>query len=498
MLLGSLALAVVFAARATRAERPTLSGRWAASAMQIAWNVGDWGEPCGPKPGGIGAPASIVTILQKGGELQISGAGRSYSTAQCWEQFPGLSRVSHRGGQRSWRTVCKTASGDARQATVITTITATDSYIVFDETGQYQFVLQGHNCTASARRSRSFRLLQRAGEPSPTPPGEAAVRAAPLAQKPHKAAPAQAVRATGACEQPGEPVRLEVRPSRKLMRPGEQFVFRSVVLDAKGCRLNLQPDWRVVEAGTSANLLGPGKVLIGQNAPEDEVALYATVGGHAVKVVVEIASNERYEALLRQRGFNEDGESAQAAVAVISSGSVGAGLSTAQERGRTRRRIFVAVMGVLALLLGGVGLVMAKRSRRQRAQTAGRIAGREGESGDVRDPTPAAMICPTCRREYPSEMASCPVDGDQLITHQERDSFSKPPGSVCPNCGEVFEPKTRICPHHGEELIPTALYAASLQAHPQPTRKVCPVCGSQFGGNVDFCGKDGATLIPVN
>ena len=82
----------------------------------------------------------------------------------------------------------------------------------------------------------------------------------------------------------------------------------------------------------------------------------------SVKIVVEIASRERYEALLRQRGFNDSGESSEAAVAVIASGSIGAGAAVAQDRARTRKRLFTAIVGALALVCGAVGLVMVRRN----------------------------------------------------------------------------------------------------------------------------------------
>ena len=221
-------LLCVFARPADAQQLKTLSGTWSASAMRSAWNVGDWGEACGPKPGGGAAPAGTVTIKQSGGELAISGAGRSYSTAECWEQMPGLARSSHSGGQRGWRTVCKSSAGDARQATVVTTVSASDSYITFDETGQYQFVIQGTNCTASVRRSRSFRLIQREGEAPPV-----AASSPPVAS----AAPAPSAKVPQTrCENPGPAARLEVRPSRKLMRAGEEFSFRALGLRRRGLR----------------------------------------------------------------------------------------------------------------------------------------------------------------------------------------------------------------------------------------------------------------------
>ena len=66
-----------------RAAPPTLSGRWAAGAMIVSWNIGDWGESCGPKPEARGAPAGAVTITQRGGELTISGAGVGVVRTGC-------------------------------------------------------------------------------------------------------------------------------------------------------------------------------------------------------------------------------------------------------------------------------------------------------------------------------------------------------------------------------------------------------------------------------
>ena len=120
-----------------------------------------------------------VTITSSGSELHLSGAGRDFSTTECWEQFPGLSRVSHSGGLRGWRSTCKTKAGDPRQATIVTTISATDNQISFDETGQYQFIITGQNCTASVRRTRSLSLVQREGESAPVAQRDAQPPSAP-------------------------------------------------------------------------------------------------------------------------------------------------------------------------------------------------------------------------------------------------------------------------------------------------------------------------------
>ena len=516
LLILALTVAALGSVRTAGAQQKTLSGRWSASAMQVAWAQGDWGPACGPRPGGGGAPAGVVTITQQGGELSISGAGRSYSTSQCWEQFPGLSRASHSGGARGWRTVCKTAAGDPRQATVITTVTASDAYITFDETGQYQFVIQQQNCTASVRRSRSFRLIQREGEPPPSPATPPPATTATTPSSPGTAAPPRtepdpaSVPASpgGRCENLGPPARLEVRPARKLLRPGEEFSFRTLVLDRRGCRLpSVSPVWRLADPGAPAKLLAPGSVRVDDNAPESEIELSVSIGERAVRVVVEVASRERYEALLRQGGFNEAGESSEAAVAVIASESVGARSAVAEDRARTRRRIFAAIVGALALLFGGVGLLVVQSTRRRKRQEARRRAIAQEIAQSLPPPPlsypppptqPVAAYCPTCRQEYPPNEIYCPNDGNRLVPTSQPPPQGGPTGGICPVCGQGFNPGYATCPEHGEELIPAALYRAQTAPEPRPTKKICPVCGAQYEGEAQFCGTDGATLVPIN
>jgi hypothetical protein len=135
---------VVFAsvalARGARADDDaTLSGTWSASGMSAGWNTKDWGEACGEKPsGGPSAPSGTVTVVQSGGELSISGAG-SYTTSQCVQQQPGVSRVSHSSGKRGWSTRCTSAAGDARHVTITSGMSANPegTAMGFSETGVY-------------------------------------------------------------------------------------------------------------------------------------------------------------------------------------------------------------------------------------------------------------------------------------------------------------------------------------------------------------------------
>ena len=469
-----------------RADAPTLAGSWTATAMRSDWNIGEWGQACGPSPTGGGAPGGTVTITSAGSELHFSGAGRDYSTTECWEQYPGLSRVSHSGGARGWQSTCKTKPSDPRQATIVTTMSATDTSIAFDETGQYQFVISGQNCTASVRRTRTLLLVQREGQSAP-----------PAASA--SAAPAAAPQQSSGCALPGPPERLEVRPARKLMRPGESFEFHTAVLDSAGCALGLSPVWKVVTEHAALELSGPGKIHVPDDAPEATVELQATLAGRAARVVVEIASQERYDALLAQKGLNAEGESSDAAVARIATTSIGGGSVVARDDSQRRRVLFVGVVGGTALVLGLLGFALVQHSRRKPIAPEPRAP--RVRLAPALTPTglpPLAKMCPTCREEYPPEATFCPNDGNRLVASRGNAEPAGPSGGVCPVCGQGYDPGVLTCPKHGEELLPAAVHTGVRTGDSLITKKICPVCGKQFSGDSQFCGTCGAALVPVN
>jgi RNA polymerase subunit RPABC4/transcription elongation factor Spt4 len=485
--LGFSALALL--SHSARAQGPTLAGAWSASPLSVNWQVGDWGKACGPAPSGGGDTGGPVTISQNGSELSIVGAGRTYTTGQCWEPYPGMQRISHSASARSFQNVCKTGAADPRQAKLVTTISATDSRINFDETGQYQFVIEGQNCTASVRRTRSYTLVSRQGQA----PAEA-----PSASAAQKPAPRPALD----CASTGLPERLEVRPSRKLMRPGESFEFRTTVVDARGCSLPVTPTWRVIAGANMLNVTAPGKVTASPNASESKATLEVTLGDRSVRVDVEIASKERYEALLQAQGLDQSGESKEAAVLRVASESMGAREVVARDEAPSRTRWFVGVAGGSALLLGLLGLLLVRRSRKA-AQAANDAAASSRPRPVAQVPGPSGTkACPTCREEFPPMAEFCPNDGNRLVS--QNSLGSGPGGSVCPVCGRGFNPGTSVCPEHGEELVPAAVFAAQ----PNPaltstlviaiTRTICPLCGKQYSIETRFCGECGAAVVPIN
>lgn len=427
-----------------------------------------------------------MEVSSAGGELNIGFPGRSFSTTECWEQFPGLTRTSHQSGPRNWQTRCQSAPGDPRQAKIVTTINATDNQIRIDETGQYQFVIQGQNCTASVRRTRSLSLLHRKGDPESAPPSAAVSAPAPQPER----KPVREAR----CATTGLPERLEVRPSRKLMRPGEEFTFRASVLDASNCPLGVTPVWSVASGGGSVQLAGQGKVVIPESAPEAIARLQVTLADRSVAVEVEVVSRERYDALLKQGEFNAEGESTDAAIARIASSTIGARSGVAEDEAHTKKIAFVAVVGGLSLSLGLLGLLIVVRGRR-RGPT--KPIPTRPPSAAPGGPTPrAAKVCPTCREEYPSNAEFCASDGNRLVVLTPGTAVG-PIGGVCPVCGQGYDPGVEVCPKHQEPLVPAAAVTERRQVPPF-SHKICPICGTQFPGDSQFCGRCGAALVPVN
>lgn len=471
-------------------QSPSLDGKWSATALTASWNVGDWGAACGPKPSGGGEPGGTATIAENGNELVISGVGRTYRTTECWEQFPGLSRTGHTAATRSWRTSCKSPAKDPRQAKIVTSVTATDDQVIFDETGAYQFVIQGQNCTASVRRSRFFRRIKASAPASTSTSTAATSTAAPTAAATAKAP---------SCGTLGPPSRIELRPSRKLIRPGESFTFRAAVVDAKGCALGIVPAFRLPEDAVGVTLSGSGTVTVAKDAPEADVKLTAALGARAVESVLQVVSGDRFDALLAGGGFDETGASADAAVTRLESGSIGARSTVIEDDSGRRRILFVGVVGGAALLLGVLGLFLVRRSRRAplSVRSAPRAASAPTMAAAPAPVAPRGTYCPTCREEYSPESQFCPTDGNRLVPIQEVTNPLQT-GSVCPVCGQGFDPGVSVCPKHDEPLVPPAVYAARNAPAPLITKKICPVCGTQYGGESQFCGQCGASLVPVN
>ncbi len=479
-----LASVVVFLAAPTvlaqtpAASAPSLAGQWSASALAVAWSLEDWGEGCGTAPSSGREPGGTVTIEVRGRELSIVGLGRNYTTTQCWEHLPNMTVTSHGGGERAWRTVCRSTGDDRRRATLMTSLSATSDRIDFVESGTYELLIPGQTCRASVRRSRTFNLIQRAESaetitttPSPTasvqePAGahSAIERAvAPLATVGAPSLPPSV--AEPRCSTPGKPRRIEVHPSRKLLRSGERFSFRARVLDAEGCALAVTPTFKLLESTTPIEVSTAGVVTVPNSATEGEAKLAVTFEGRTVTVSVAVVSEALYRELLTQGTFNSTGELPSTEVTTLAGNAVGAGPLLAEQPDQRWRSLALAALLGLSIVFGVAGVWLVRR-RRQPALPA------PANLPPTSLPTPNRLVCPTCGGEFRPNQLFCPADGAALVP--------KPLSSSVPSAA------------------PGASEHPAAPMDTPASRKICPLCGTHYPPESRFCGNDGAALVPVN
>jgi hypothetical protein len=474
------ALVFLFAAPA-RADLQ-LDGRWRQGPLREEYTVQQWlPNGCGPTPQtGTSGGGEIVAIRLEGDELAFVGGGRVYRSNQCYDQMPTLTRETHSrdANGKTWRTRCTTPPNDPRKAILNTLVVAqNDTHIDIVETGRYEIVLGDGRCVADVKRTRAFDIV-----PDDKPVASAATPAPPPAPPP-KPEPKPAV-----CESPGDPTRLEVRPSKKLLRTGETFQFRALVLDAKGCATKTPTTWKMQpNAPAGVTIDGKGLITIGPGVPEGNVEIIVSAAEKETRVVVEVTSPAHYDDLLAQSGLNASGENDAAAVVTIASSSIGAGEGRVEDRAKTRRWVFIGIVAGVLVVLGVLAAILRGRSRKAAAIMEEAKQRHEAEVADVlerrrqREEQHAAQ-----RRAHEESVAAAAAAKAKAA----RDLAAKLAASSASSQAASAQPAGMPQPSAG-----TGTVAMSGAA---PKRKICPTCGERFDAITDYCGKDGTHLVLLN
>ncbi|HEX7663711.1 MAG TPA: hypothetical protein VF407_04345 [Polyangiaceae bacterium] len=502
-----------------------LEGQWKQSPLKETYTVQQWLPGCGPAPVSMSTGGGeTVQVRQEGDELSFVGAGRVFQTNQCYDPMPTLARDAHSRDPsgRSWTTRCTTPAGDPRRALMQTRVTVTsDSHIDLAETGRYEITLQNGRCIADISRSRSWDIVTAAPVASATASAPAPV-------------PTQVEKPANACTTPGEPARLEVRPSKKILKTGESFAFQAVVRDANGCATSTPTTWSLVSSADGKNRVtvdDKGNVTAAADAAEGEQTIDVSAAGKTTHVVVQVSSAADYDALLAQSGLNAMGQSDEASVVTIATGSIGGQDAKATGEASHRRNLFLVIIGSMAALLFVVAFFATRRSRkaeklereadarhqarirdaeeRQREKVAEHAAAMRAHEASIENATRVAkeqeeilksqaMACPACHREYQTGQTYCPSDGSKLVPVSGNEAaLSGPAGGICPTCKRGFDASVKVCPDDGDELVAYALRPGPASV--APTRgKICPTCGDRFVGSASFCGKDGTALVLLN
>ncbi len=550
--IGICVLAVVGPARlAAAAEPATFDGTWGMSPLTETFIVQQWGGSCGPAPVSRTLQAGgLATVRTENGELVIQttdSRARPLRSDQCIDPLPTLARETHSADGRTWRTRCTTPASDPRHAVVNTGffVSSAGDSISVAETGQYEFTIAGSRCVANVTREATVRRVQSvaaqaSAAPSAAPAGStSSVGNAPTRVAAPAAAPA--VAPDVACASPGDPARLEVRPSRKLLRLGDNYHFHAIVVDESGCPTTTPIQWSIAalrskdgrDLVTQPSVDASGHLTIPPGIDDAQFDVVATAAGHSARAGVEVTSDANYEALLAQSGLDSNGERSEPAITSLATAAIGGSSTQAEDGARHRRTLFISVIALLATALGVVAVVGAVRARKARsveraaqdrhaqkmreyerekrereeahaAQLRAHLesiahAQRVGAGGTTvaaPEPRGGPLFCPSCHREFNDGTAYCPFDANRLTPlagHEE--AMSGPVGGICPTCQRGFNPGVRVCPHDGDELVPPAMVAA----RPVATRgKICPTCGGRFDGTAAFCGKDGTMLVLLN
>lgn len=517
----ALALVALGVLHARSAHAADVEGRYRQGPLREEYTVQQWLPGCGPTPTSQSTGGGeLVQIKAEGDELAFVGGGRVFRTNGCYDQMPNLARETHSRDPsgKSWQTRCATPANDPRKAILNTRVdVVSDGRVQMSETGRYEIVLESGRCMADIKRTRGYDLIK------DEPAGTATATAAP---PPPTAKPDPKPKA---CTDPGEPARLEVRPSKKLLRNGESFEFRPLVLDAKGCATNTTTTWKLAPGAENKGVSvdGKGKVTVAEGAAEGIVELIATAAGKDTRVTVEVTTAAHYDDLLVRGGLNASGETDTAAVVSIGTQAVGAGEGRVEDRSKTRRWIFIGVIGAVLVVLLVLALVF-----RGRAKQATAIEREQEERHEER-----------VREALERKQRLAEEHAAQLRAHEESIAAANavkaaneakraakaaklaaaaanaPPPSVqargsapveeriCPSCSREFVDVTTFCPHDGTKLVPkrgakggTMMMTASPMGGPPPSKrgKICPTCGDRSEGGADFCAKDGTQLVLLN
>lgn len=462
-----------------------VEGKWRQGPEKEEWTVQRWVESaCGPAPvSSSTGGGEAVTVAIEGDNLSIVGGGRVYKSNQCYDPMPTLVRDSYQRDPsgKVWRTHCSTPPSDPRRASLNTLVQiANDTRIDLAETGRYEITHGAGSCIADVKRTRSFEKIIEA----------------PVATT----APTQTAPPPPKCAAAGEPARLEVRPSRKLLRTGESFAFTAVVLDASGCATGTPTSWTVEGDRKGVTVDEHGKVSVSADAPEGTANVIVTAAGKSTRVVLDVSSPGHYDDLLEKSGLNASGEADTASVVVIAEGSIGGADVRAEGSARRRKAIFLGVVGTLVLALGVVGALGWRRTRRARAleQKADERHAERVREAEERQREKAAR--------HAAEMRAHEESLERRAEAEAKLSAPPPVGTICPSCHEQFPAGAEWCPHDGTRLLPMNVGAAGASAGEsaapaaaaKPRGKICPTCGQRFDGAATFCGKDGSALVLIN
>lgn len=424
------------------ADPKGLAGTWSGGPLVETVTVQSWVDECNARPRSGSRPGGTYRVSVVGDELAFSGPD-SFRTDGCLDM--GLARrVSHSATPaiRWWKTRCESPPGDPRKATITTVVRAVDDdTIVLSETAHYSSTVAAGTCAATVERSRTLKIVARDG---------AAPAASPSA-KPEPSPPTPPPPSKASCQTPGEPATLEVKPRRKVLRPGEGVDLQARLLDRAGCETAGKILFRLAaesSALTTVTVDASGRVRVRAEAEPVEASIVVEGGGRSARVAIEVVSDQRYAELLAA-GHDAGVDDEQALSIVLSGGGGAEAKTTVPVREETSARKGLAWMAIAGGVLALLALAAVALSRRTRGSGTPAAHDRLPEPVAA-PPALAATACPTCGAAVPSGAEFCPNDGTRIAAAEKVASG----GKICPVCGRKYERDASFCAKDGVELVP--------------------------------------------
>jgi hypothetical protein len=474
-------LVVPFLAATAAAEGP-YEGEWRAGTTQVSVTVKSWGEDCGERPRSDTRPGGgIARITQRGPHLFIHGRGRTLRTDACWSPNRAMRRVSSSILDDVWTVRCATSSDDPKKEHGEYTLRAesADRLLYLDES-HYDWDLNESKCVAHIITTQTLTRAtdKRAAPPETLPPEAYEEPAEPLEPEPPAEPELLAepeLPAGGEACQPGEPVRIAIRPKRVEIQPAQRVCFRARVTDAADCPVP-EPDiqWSLRHAPGLRGQLKSGCFRAAESAAEaeGEFRVLAEIGAARAQAVVAVKPIDLSGLIARRieggavSGFDAEKEP-------------GGAKSESAEKSSTRkvqvqpRSGFDSGLLLVGIAVAAVGVLVVVFWIRRRSTPA--------DFEGVLEESASANSAPA------DEGAR--VDGGDAAAGETDTQW------ICPTCRRGYTGNERICPKDATELVPYEKFARKQRAHKVAAKqKRCPKCGATYPATIAFCSEDGSTL----
>lgn len=456
-----------------------LSGTWNASALKEAWSFPAWPEACGPKPAGLGAAGGTTEVVEQGGELLFSGAGK-FKTTDCWDQSTGIRRVTHAQNQRAWTNTCKTPSSDPRQVNLQTSIVASDSRITLREVGHYAYQHDGVTCEADVVRSRTYsRNLDGNENADEARRQSEATRSLSASAPPDDSTPRPepgGAKANGVeCTSPGEPTELRFVNLIQWVEPGSSVQVTAQALDKDGCttraavHYSLEPNVGVVTLGERTGLL-----RVASTAEQQSVSVVARSGTLSKTLTLPIVPKESRSVLLHAPG--DEPVQVTTASQPVADPLIGSAATRAQDRAVERKWWFAGLAGLIVVGLATLGLRLLRAGSRS--------------GSDAPPPRPSAnpgpLDSPSVHPYSGQNTARPSISKGEIAI---RDLGKTDPGFRRPTSGSVFT-------HQDGPDSELPVTQSNRNSPPFNKREsFCPRCGTRYIDGSLYCGVDGERLL---